>query len=37
MVNLMFGTKCGNWVYGGCAKVKRVTTRLAMRFFVRIG
>ena len=25
-------TKCGNWVHGKCAKIKRVTARLAMHF-----
>ena len=25
-------TKCGNWVHGRCAKIKRVTARLAMHF-----
>ena len=25
-------TKCGKWVHGRCAKIKRVTARLAMRF-----
>ena len=32
MANSMFCTKCGNWVHGRCAKIKRVTARLAMRF-----
>ena len=32
MVNSVLCTKCGNWVHGRCAKIKRVTTRLAMRF-----
>ena len=30
--NLVLSTKCGNWVHGRCAKIKRVTTKLAMRF-----
>ena len=25
-------TKCGNWVHGKCAKIRRVTARLAMHF-----
>ena len=32
MANLVLCTKCGNWVYGKCAKIKRVTTKLAMHF-----
>ena len=32
MVNSVFCTKCGNWVYGRCAKIERVTARLAMHF-----
>ena len=32
MANLVWCTKCGNWVHGRCAKIKRVTTRLAMHF-----
>ena len=30
--NSVLGTKCGNWVYGRCAKIKRVTARLGMHF-----
>ena len=30
--NSVLCTKCGNLVHGGCAKVKRVTGRLAMHF-----
>ena len=25
-------TKCGNWVHGRCAKIKRATAELAMHF-----
>ena len=32
MANLVLYTKCGNWVNGRCAKIKRVTARLATRF-----
>ena len=32
MANLVLYTKCRNWVHGRCTKIKRVTTRLAMRF-----
>ena len=32
MANSVLHTKCGNWVYGRCAKIKRATTRLAMHF-----
>ena len=32
MANSVLSTKCGNWVHGKCAKIKRVTTRLAMHF-----
>ena len=32
MANSMLCTKCGNWVHGRCAKIKRVTARLAMHF-----
>ena len=32
MANLMLCTKCENWVHGRCAKIKRVTARLAMHF-----
>ena len=32
MVNSVLCTKCGNWVHGKCAKIKRVTARLAMHF-----
>ena len=32
MANSVLCTKCGNWVHGRCAKIKIVTTRLAMRF-----
>ena len=30
MANSVLCTKCGNWVHGKCAKIKRVTVRLAM-------
>ena len=30
--NSVFCAKCGNWVHGRCAKIKRVTARLAMHF-----
>ena len=32
MVNSVLCTKCGNWVHGKCAKIKRTTNRLAMHF-----
>ena len=32
MANSMLCTKCGSWVHGKCAKIKRVTARLAMHF-----
>ena len=32
MANSVLCTKCGNWVHGRSAKIKRVTTRLAMHF-----
>ena len=32
MANLVLGTKCENWVHGKCAKIKKVTARLAMHF-----
>ena len=32
MANSVLCTKCGNWVHGKCAKIKRVTARLAMHF-----
>ena len=32
MANLVLCTKCGNWAHGECAKIKRVTARLSMRF-----
>ena len=32
MANSMLCTKCGNWVHGKCAKIKRATARLAMHF-----
>ena len=32
MANSVLCTKCGNWVHGKCAKIKRVTIRLAMYF-----
>ena len=32
MVYSVLGTKCGNWVHGRCAKIKRATARLAMDF-----
>ena len=30
--NSVLCTKCGNWVHGKCAKIKRATARLAMHF-----
>ena len=30
--NSLLCTKCGNWVHGKCAKIKRATARLAMHF-----
>ena len=32
MVNSVLCTKCGNWVHGKCAEIKRVTARMAMHF-----
>ena len=32
MANSVLSTKCGNWVHRRCAKIKRVTARLAMHF-----
>ena len=32
MANSVLCTKCGNWVHGKCAKIKRVTARLAVHF-----
>ena len=32
MANLVLCTKCGSWVHGKCAKIKKVTARLAMHF-----
>ena len=32
MANSVMCTKCGNWVHGSCAKIKRATVRLAMHF-----
>ena len=32
MANSVLCTKCGNWVYGKCAKNKRATARLVMHF-----
>ena len=31
MANSVLCTKCGNWAHGRCAKIKRVTARLAVR------
>ena len=32
MANSVLCTKCGNWVHGRCAKIKRATVRLAIHF-----
>ena len=32
MAILVLCAKCGNWVHGKCAKIKRVTARLALHF-----
>ena len=32
MANSVWCTKCGNWVHGRCAKIKRANARLAMHF-----
>ena len=32
MANLVMGTKCGKWVHGRCAKMKRVTSTLTKCF-----
>ena len=37
IASLALCSKCKNWVHGRCAKIKRVTPRLAMRFVCSIG
>ena len=32
MANSVLCTKCGSWVHGRCAKIKRVIVKLAMHF-----
>ena len=32
VANSVLCTKCENWVHGKCAKIKRVTAKLAMHF-----
>ena len=32
MENSVLCVKCGKWIHGGCAKVKRVTPRLGRDF-----
>ena len=32
MANTVLCTKCGNWVQGRCAKIRRAAARLAMHF-----
>ena len=32
MANSALCTKCGNWIHGRCAKIKRVTAKLSMHF-----
>ena len=32
MADSLLCTKCGNWVHGKCAKIKRATARLVMHF-----
>ena len=32
MANSLLCTKCGNWVHCRCAKIKRVSAKLAMHF-----
>ena len=32
MANSVLCTKCGNWVYGRCAKIKRIIITLAIGF-----
>ena len=32
MANSVLCTKYGTWVYGRCAKIKRIVARLAMHF-----
>ena len=34
MANSVLCTKCGNWVHGKSAKIKRVTARLATNFYI---
>ena len=35
MANVVFCKYCGNWIYGRCAKIKRVTNRLGIDFKCR--
>ena len=32
MANSVLCTKCGNWIHGRCATIKRTISRLAMHF-----
>ena len=34
MLNAVLCISCGNWIHGKCAKIKRVTNRLAIDFNV---
>ena len=36
MENSVIGTKCGKWVHGRCAKMKRVISTLAKGFVCKL-
>ena len=36
MANSMMCTKCGKWVHGRCAKMKRVTSTLVKGFVCKL-
>ena len=36
MANSVMCTRCGKWMHGGCAKIKRVTLTLAKVFFCEV-
>ena len=37
MANSVLCTKCGNWIHGRCANIKKVTARLVTRFVEDVG
>ena len=37
MADAVLCTKCGNWVYGRCAKIRGVATRFVTRFVQSVG